>query len=119
MFPGEWYVSSGFLYAGAADNSDFRPEQYTTTVLEPNRLMPLKWSALVMVSKPITPILNGSMTVVWSPKKKLLILMPTMAYNIRENCDLDLTGQLFSWEPQDKPFANYFDYLFLRLRWSF
>ena len=119
LFPGEWYVSGGFLYTGAASNETFFPEKLAATTLEPNLLMPVRWSALASVAKPITPILTGSLTTVWSPRRNLLILMPTLAYNIRENWDIDLTGQLFFWTPQNRPFDNYFDALFLRLRWSF
>jgi hypothetical protein len=119
LFPGEWYVSGGFLYAGAAPNGDFRPEQLARSALEPNRLMPVKWSALVTVSKPITPIFNGTLTTLWSPNRNLLLLMPALTYNIRENWDLDLTGQFFFWELPERSFSDRYDAVFLRLRWSF
>lgn len=119
LFPGEWYVSGGFLYAGAAPNGDFRPEQLARTALEPNRLMPVRWSVMATVAKPLTPILNGTLTVLWSPKRNLLLFMPALAYNIRENWDLDLTGQLFFWELPDKSWGDRYDAVFLRLRWSF
>jgi len=127
MFPGEWYVSGGFLYAGAASSDDFRPENLAGGVggisqgasLQPSRLMPVRWSVVATVAKPITPLLTGSITTVWSPKRNLLLLVPTIAYNIRENWDLDLTGQLFFWELTGKPLSNHYDAVYLRLRWSF
>lgn len=119
VFKGEWMVSAGLLYAGAATNGDFRPETFASNILEPNRLMPVQWSAIATVAKPITPIFSGSLTTVWSPHRELLLIMPTLAYNIRENWDLDLTGQLFFWTPPGKPFNLYFGTVYLRLRWSF
>jgi len=127
MFSGEWYVSAGFLFAGAAPKGDFNPEQLAvaglagpqSSFLQPNRLMPVRWSAVGSVSKPITPIFIGSMTAVWSPNRNLLLIMPALAYNIRENWDLDLTGQLFFWELPEKSFKDRYDAVFFRLRWSF
>lgn len=119
MFKGEWLVSTGFLYTGAASKDDLRPEQWASNTLEPNRLMPVRWAAMASVAKPITPIFSGSLTTIWSPHRELLLLMPILNYNIRENWDLDLTGQLFFWTPPGKPFNLYFGTVYLRLRWSF
>lgn len=120
LFPKEWYVSGGFLYAGAAPNGDLNPAALATAQLSPDRLMPVRWSLLASVARPITPILTASFTAVYSPKNNFLIAVPTLAYNIRENWDIDLTGQIFLLEtPPGGRFRDRYAAVFLRTRWSF
>jgi hypothetical protein len=119
MFAHQWYVSGGVLYVSAAPDGPVNLASLAATTLGPDRLMPVRWSFLATVAKPITPILNGSCTLVWSPEYNLLILVPTLAYNIRENWDIDFTGQLFYIQPPGNSFKNQYNGLFLRLRWSF
>jgi hypothetical protein len=81
--------------------------------------MPVRWSLLATVSKPVSPIVGSSLTAVWSPAFNLLILVPAVSYNIRENWDIDLTGQLFNIQIPGGTFKNRYNGLFLRLRWSY
>jgi hypothetical protein len=119
LFAHQWYVSGGFLYAGAASNGQVDLQSLASITLGPDRLMPVRWSFLATVAKPVSPLLNASLTTVWSPEFNLLILIPTVAYNIKENWDIDLTGQLFNIQLPGGAFKNRYNALYLRLRWSY
>jgi hypothetical protein len=57
--------------------------------------MPTKWNFLLNTSKEFTPIFSGSMNVVYAPGTNLLILFPTLRYNLKTNWDLDFVWQSF------------------------
>lgn len=119
LLPHSWYISTGVLYAGGASGSLGQPASLATNTLAPDRLMPVKWSAIVSVVKPVTPILDASMALVYSPEFHLLIAVPALAYNIREDWDIDLTGQIFMLQAPGDRFRDHYMAAFLRLRHSF
>ena len=119
LLPHSWYISTGVLYAGGASGNLFQPSSLATNTLSPDRLMPVKWSAIATVARPVTPIMNASMAIVYSPEFNLLIAIPTLAYNIKEDWDIDLTGQLFMLRIPGNRFRDQYMAVYLRLRHSF
>lgn len=119
LFAHQWYLSGGLLYVSGASGNNVDLRSLASTPLGPDRLMPVRWSLLATVSKPVSPIVGSSLTAVWSPAFNLLILVPAVSYNIRENWDIDLTGQLFNIQIPGGTFKNRYNGLFLRLRWSY
>lgn len=117
IFKKGWYVSTTFLFNDKGWDSPLDSLNTLVFQVSPRNLMPTKWNFLVNTSKEITPILSGSMSVVYAPGTNLLILFPTLRYNMQTNLDLDFVWQSF--------FASYnrFDALshigFLRAKWSF
>lgn len=119
LLPHSWYISTGFLYAGGASGDLLQPSSLAAGTLAPDRLMPVKWSAIVTVVKPVTPILNATVALVYSPRFNLLIAVPALAYNINEDWDIDLTGQIFMLQTPGDRFRDQYLSVFLRLRHSF
>ena len=80
--------------------------------------MPTKWNMVLTVSKQITPLFTGTFTGIYSPGSMLLILLPSIQYNLATNLDFDLVWQSFYAEQYDA-----FDIItqrgFLRIKWSF
>lgn len=113
------YASAGFLYAGAAPGNGLNQSALQAENLAPDRLMPVRWSFLGVLSYPFTPLVNGSATVVYSPTDQLLILAPNAAYNISGSWDIDLTGQFFFGKLSGLKFADLYNAVFLRTKWSF
>jgi hypothetical protein len=86
--------------------------------LSAKNLFPTQWAFFVSASGQFTPLISGSLGAIYSPNGHLTTLIPTLAYSIKENWDIDLVGQLFFLEDQEK-FKNLVDGVFLRLRWSY
>lgn len=119
LLPHSWYISTGMLYAGGASNNLLQPSSLAVNTLAPDRLMPVRWSAIVTVAKPLTPILNATVALVYSPRFNLFIAVPMLAYNIKEDWDIDLTGQIFMLQTPGDRFRDQYLSVFLRLRRSF
>lgn len=119
LLGGSWFLNSALLINsnGFGDRTDFF--RLTQTNLAADNLMPGKLSFLASVSHPFTPLLQASLTAVYSPNGHLIILVPTAAWSVAENWDIDLTGQLFWLEGPSGNLDNAGNGIYLRARWSF
>jgi hypothetical protein len=115
---GGWYVSSSILYNSGGGNS-FDLQQVATTTLSAKNIMPTKWNIMVQVSKELTPLTRSSLTTVYSPNGNLLIFITSVTYSIASNWDIDLIGQVFYEEDNQKHFDGLGKLIYVRLKWSF
>jgi hypothetical protein len=86
--------------------------------LSAKNLYPTKWAFFANASTQLSPLSSLSLGAIYSPNGHLLTGIPTITYSIKENWDLDLIGQLFLLEYQEK-FKNFVDGVYLRMKWSF
>ncbi len=113
------FLSTGALYnSGGSTGGDLSQLQTTFANLSAKNLMPTQWATLVQVSGAFTPIFSGSMTTMYLPSINGVFLIPTLAYSILENWDIDFVGQLLFSDFQGQ-FGNVSNSLFFRLRWSY
>lgn len=117
IFKKGWYVSTTFLFNDKGWDSPLDSLNTLVFQVSPRNLMPTKWNFLVNTSKEITPILSGSMSVVYAPGTNLLILFPTLRYNVQTNLDLDFVWQSFF--ASSSRFEALSHIGFLRAKWSF
>lgn len=115
----EWFVSGGFLFNSAGRSSAASLAELSRTNLAADNLMPGKVSLLTSGSYAVSPILTASCTVVYSPNGNLCIIVPSTAWSIAENWDLDLTTQLFWLDDSQGNWENLLNWIFFRTRWSF
>ena len=117
MFQSGWYVSGTVLYN---ENGLHRPvADWSVPAGQSSvrNLMPARWNFLLGTSKEFTPIFSGSMNLVYAPGMQLLILFPSLHYNLRNNLDLDFIWQSFL--ARQNRFKAISHTGFLRLKWSF
>ena len=117
IFKSGWYLSSAILYNEKGLHAPLGQEMIVVFEVSPRNLMPARWSILLTSSKDFTPRFNGSMDVVYSPRVNMLILFPSLRYNLKPNLDLDFVWQSFFAER--KTFQALTHSAFLRLKWSF
>lgn len=115
----DWFVSGGFLFNSAGRSSAASLVELSRTNLAADNLMPGKLSLLGSCSYAVSPILTASCTVVYSPNGNLCIIVPSTAWSVAENWDLDLTAQLFWLDNTQGDWENLLNWVFLRTRWSF
>ena len=117
IFKNGWYISLAFMYNEKGLNGPLNGLTKLNFQASPRSLMPTKWNLLVNSTKEFTPLFSGSMNLVYAPGANLLILYPSLRYNLETNWDLEFVGQSFFAE------VNAFEALshtgYLRLRWSF
>ena len=117
-FNNGWYLAASVLYVQHPVSALTGPANLSRENLSPKALMPFHWSWYAGISKAFTPILNGSMAVIYSPTFHSTILFPSLAYSVAENFDLDLTAQSF-FSDLSGEYRTESNAVFLRLRWSF
>ncbi|MEL6639271.1 MAG: hypothetical protein AAFW73_07260 [Bacteroidota bacterium] len=105
------FNSNGTLGGGADDLFSFE--------LSAKNLYPYQWAIFTQASQAVTPLLNLSLSLIYSPgDAHALFLNPNFNYSIAANWDLTLTGQLtFSQESQG--YASPVQAGFLRVKYSF
>ena len=117
MFKKGLYISTAFLYNQKGLEKPVTDAMQFDFRSSPGMLMPAKWNILVNTAKEVTPLLSISLDIVYSPGVHILILFPTIKYNIVQSLDADLTWQ--SVFVQQERFKALDHTGFLRFKWSF
>lgn len=117
MLKNGWYLSSALLYNQRGLNSPLHEWTKLSFQPSPRNLMPTKWNILLNTSKEFTPLFTGSLNVVYAPGVNLLILFPTLRYNLTTDLDLDFVWQSFFAETTRFEAVSHTGYV--RLKWSF
>jgi hypothetical protein len=116
-FAYDWYCSVGALYNQNATQQSFMG--ISKNNLSPKNMFPFELSYFIGVQKQLTPIHNIGCSLIYSPYNNALIAIPSVAYNIADNIDIDFIGQFFFFRNDLKLYTNLATSLFLRSRWSF
>jgi hypothetical protein len=116
-FENNWYCSIGALYNGNASTQSLL--SLSTSTLSPKNLFPFESSLFIGFSKQFSPIHGVGCSIIYSPTNNSLIALPTMSYNVIENIDIDLIGQLFFMKDSMQEYSNIATSVFFRSRWSF
>ncbi len=77
----------------------------------------VKHSIVMQVSYPITPLINSSFAVMYLPGVKGYYIGPSLSYSLAENLDASIFYQGFRAEIANA--KQNFNFLFLRIKWSF
>lgn len=117
MFKNGIYAAVSMLYNGNGLNEPINVNNPLVFQTSSANLMPAKWNTLFLVSKQFTPLFSGNLNIIYSPKVNLLILFPTISYNIFNNFDLSLVWQSFFTEMESFEAVSHSS--FLRGKWSF
>ncbi len=113
------YLNVSALYtSNGAETFNTSVLSFATNTLSAKELMPTKYSYLVQVSKEFNPRIKGNITSIYGQGMNLFFVMPSLDYSVKENWDINLTGQLF-YLKQYHGFENLNNSIFLRLQYSF
>ncbi|MEQ9188854.1 MAG: hypothetical protein RLP15_14065 [Cryomorphaceae bacterium] len=124
VFSGNLYVMGGVLVnsLGADSTLNFaalaNSAIVSTTPPSAKNLMPAKYSLLLSVSRPITPLISTSLVGIYSPGVNLLFVMPSLSVAVASNWDFSVFAQT-SMLDNGKSFRNYGTSVFARLKWGF
>ena len=73
---------------------------------------------MITGAKEFTPLFTANVSVLYAPGTNLVLLFPTLQYNIDTNIDVNLVWQSFFADTQNK-FQAVSHTAFLRMKWSF
>ncbi len=111
-------ISTLYNSAGAGDVDFFGGSLANNATIDAKNLMPNKWSLFGQVTKTFTPAITGSLASIYAVDLNSVFLTPQFTYNISQNWDFDVTGQIF-YGKQENEFKNLGNSIFLRFRYSF
>lgn len=118
MFSKGWYLNGGFLFNSSGFSSPIANWGLYSFQLSPRNLMPTKYNTVLTVMKEITPLLSANLTGIYSPGTNLVIVLPSIRYNLGQNIDVDVFWQAFYAEQQQQMEPVVYRG-FIRFKWSF
>ncbi len=118
MFKKGWYVDLALFYNNQGIHKPVSDFSKINLNLSPDNLMPTRWNGMLTVVKEFTPLFTANLAVLYSPGSNLLILLPSLQYNLATNLDAGLLWQSFFAESNGK-FEAASHRAFIRLKWSF
>ncbi|CAM4103513.1 hypothetical protein FLSI110296_14025 [Flavobacterium sinopsychrotolerans] len=117
-FGNDWYVSIAGLYNSNPTNIFAASESFHNSNLSAKLLFPFRYNFYATVMKTISPIKSFNFSIIYSPEKNTMILVPVYAWNVATNFDLDFTAQSFFAE-HNNTYQNLITEIYIRGRWSF
>ena len=96
----------------------FDVSQFNSITLSAKQLMPNRWSYFAQISKTLTPAITTSFSTIYAYELEGVFMMPQFTYNISQNWDVDITGQIF-YGKENSQFSNLSHSIFVRFRLSF
>lgn len=117
-FKGDYFATVSYLYNSGGTDVFFNTAQLTNIPLSAKNLMPFRHTLFAQASKNLSPIVNGSMSFMFSPAQRTLILFPAVYFSMSEDWDLAFIGQSFFAEDNGS-YGSRGQALYLRLRWSY
>jgi len=118
MFKKGWYMNVGLLFNKNGLYKTVNNWDAVDLKISPETLMPTKWNFIVSTAKEFTPLLSANMSVLYAPGTNLLILFPSIQYNIATNLDVNFVWQSFFAGLNEK-FEAVNHRCFLRIKWNF
>ncbi len=118
LFSKGWYLNLGLLVNSKGISDPDELLNLSDFQLSTRNLMPTKWNLALTGSKQIFPLMTASLSGIVSPGTKLLILLPSVQYNLATNLDVDFLWQAFFAEQNDD-FEGIVHRGFLRGKFSF
>lgn len=119
IFGNQLFLTGGILFNSAGVDTTFDEAQ--NLFLEPltaKNLTPQKYSGILSINYPFTPLLSGGITGIYSPGVNTAFAMPSLGYSMANNWELGLFGQVFFMETAGE-FRNIGNGVFVRVRGSF
>lgn len=117
-FQNSLYLNVGYLYNSNGDTAGSLGEIFSFELSAKN-LYPFRHALFLMNSYPVTPLLNASLTWIYSPvSSHPLFVNPGMTLSIAQSWDLDLIGQL-AFNKEDTKYTSPVLAFFLRTKFSF
>lgn len=118
MFEKGWYVNAGFLFNNRGLDKPVNNWAAVNLNLSPENLMPTRWNFILTSAKEINPLFTANLGVLYAPGTDLLILLPSLQYNMAPNFDVNLVEQSF-FADLNNHFEAVNHRFFLRMKWSF
>ena len=118
VFSNSLFLSAGYLYNSNGKTRGTLTELFTFELSAQN-LYPFRHAIVTSLAYPITPLLNSSLALIYSPvSSHPLFINPGLTLSVAQSWDLDLVGQL-AFNKENGNYESPVAAGFLRLKVSF
>ncbi len=115
---GTMFTAEVLFNTSAPKDTEFNIADFYNLQLSAKNLSFSRFSAVVMVSQPISPIVTATISAMYSPTSNFIYTGPSVSVSMADNFMIDLNAQYFSSDiPKEEGGKG--TYIFLRGRWSF
>ncbi|MEX0965995.1 MAG: hypothetical protein WD077_02060 [Bacteroidia bacterium] len=112
------FATTVFLFNSSGINKELgRADNLFSQPISAKNLFPTKYSFLLSLSKPFSPIISGSLVALYSPYVNSVLMMPSVNWVIANNWEFAFFAQTYFLEVEE--FANIGNSVFLRFKYSF
>ena len=118
LFSNSLYFSAGYLYNSIGRTEGSLSDLFNFDISAKN-LYPFRHALVVTGNYPVTPLLSGGLTWIYSPvSSHPMFINPVMTYSVATNWDLDLVGQL-AFNKEGVQYTSPVWAAFMRIKLSF
>ncbi len=117
-YKNDWYLALTMLYNSNPTNDFMIGEGIYNFNVSAKMLFPFEYNFHFTALKTISPISSFNFSFIYSPEKNTLILIPSFAWNVATNFDLNFMVQSF-FADQLNSYKNLGTNIFIRSHWSF
>jgi hypothetical protein len=122
----DYYFDSGIMLFGSilyndkgfTDPEDFNINYFLSESLSARNIMPNQLSYFIQSGYQINPAVSANLGAMYMQGFGAMAFLPSVAYSIKNNWDIDIFGQLFFGKIEDD-FKNLNNGVYLRIRYSY
>ncbi len=117
VFSNSLYLNTGFLFNSSGTTKGDISELFSFELSAKN-LYPYKYALFTQTGFPITPLVNSSLALIYSPSKShALFINPVITVSLAENLDFDAVGQIML--NNNNGYVSPIQAVFLRVKYSY
>ncbi len=118
-FANSLFVNTSFLYNSTGTTGPAGMGAFLLLGnMSPKTLTLAKFDIFAQISYPVTPLIKADLSGIANPNDGSLFAGPSVDFNLTDNLELLLMGQLF-FGKKNTEFGHYGQMYYLRLKWSF
>ncbi len=119
MFKNSLYLHfEGLCNSKGRSSGDFNLNEFYFYDMSAKNLSLNKFSFIAQTTYPITPLINGTFAVMYSPNDNFFFFGPTLSISLKENLDFSINAQAFTSD-QSVENGGKGAFVFLRFKWSY
>lgn len=117
-FKNDYFAMVSYLFNNKSQSPVNGILDLSGAILSARKLMPFRHSFFTQISKSFNPLLNGNLSLIFSPENHTLIVFPSFSFSVSENWDISLVSQSV-FASVNSVYKTLGNGIFFRLQWSF
>jgi hypothetical protein len=118
-FSNQLYVNSSIIYNSKGSTGNAGQQNFfQMNNISPQTLTPSQMNLFGEVAYPLTPLIKADISTIWNPYDGSAFLGPSLDFNMTENMELYVMGQIFAGK-NGTEYGGFGQLYYMRLKWNF